>query len=172
MCVCICWNALLMLCKWCYIHMYLPSMYEVLLYEGKHVTVSGGLNNNLYLLRCMIKIIILHKVRYMYTSNWSIRNSLEVLSHIQLHVRKKGNVQTNCMTKKRWKRKQTIRQKSSFTTSVSKMSSAAETCSFLTTDGVFESQRKPWKSAGVPSSLVFYLPWGVSFLPPHGRFHI
>lgn len=104
MCVCICWNALLMLCKWRYIHMYLPSMYEVLLYEGKHVTVSGGLNNNLYLLRCMIKIIIIHKVRYMYTSNWSIRNSLEVLSHIQLHVRKKGNVQTNCMTKKRWKR--------------------------------------------------------------------
>lgn len=41
---------------------------------------------------------------------------------------------------------------------VSKMSSAAETCSFLTTDGVFESQRKPWKSAGVPSSLIFYLP--------------
>lgn len=41
----------------------------------------------------------------MYTCNWSIRNGLEVLSHIQLHVRKKGNVQTNCMTKKRWKRK-------------------------------------------------------------------
>lgn len=55
-------------------------------------------------------------------------------------------------------KKKKLRQKSSFTTSVSKMSSAAETCSFLTTDGVFESQRKPWKSAGVPSSLIFYLP--------------
>lgn len=62
--------------------MYLFSMYEVLLYEGKYVIVLGGLNNNLYLFRCMIKIIIIYKVRYMYISNWSIRNSLEVLLYI------------------------------------------------------------------------------------------
>lgn len=45
--------------------MYLFSMYEVLLYEGKYVIVLGGLNNNLYLFRCMIKIIIIYKV-YVY----------------------------------------------------------------------------------------------------------
>lgn len=55
--------------------------------------------------------------------------------------------------------------------SVSKMSSAAEWCSFLTTDGVFESPSKPWKSEGVPRGLVFYLPRGISLLPPHRRLH-
>lgn len=53
----------------------------------------------------------------MYISNWRNRNGLEVLSHMQLHLWKNGNVQTKCMTKERWKRKP-IKTKTSFTMQV------------------------------------------------------